>query len=131
MPAEAHMPGDPHVASSLAAVLNAASVAAPSPAFFDVHPATIAHVNPSPRSNGEALRKDLLAFHGRHENALSYLIFRLDDGQAVLAHHAIVEARLPALLSQAEPLGESEPAPLDGDINRSPRGSCRLGRVQQ
>lgn len=73
----------------------------------------------------EALRRDVLAFHERHEDALADIILHLDDGQAVLANCAIVEARLPAMLSAAEPLGETDPALLvDDHVHRA-------GRVQQ
>lgn len=78
-------------------------------------------------STCEALRRDILAFHDRQEDALADLILQLADGQAVLANLAIVEARLPALLSAAEPLGEADPAMLLGEGDRGRRG----GIVQQ
>jgi len=73
----------------------------------------------------EALRRDMIAFHDSHEDALVDLILHLDDGQAVLANGAIVEARLPAVLSAAEPLGEADPALIMDDHAR------RAGTVQQ
>lgn len=66
----------------------------------------------------EALRRDILSFHRRQEDVLSDLVFHLDDGQAILANCAIVEARMPALLSAAEPLGETDPALLDDEHSR-------------
>lgn len=143
VPADAPMPG----ALSVAAVLNSASASA-SPFVMNtsssssatratfqflpsLYPSGLTQRRPSPGSDGEALRKDLLAFHNRHEDALADLIFHLDDGQAVLANCAIVEARLGALLSAAEPLGETEPSPLDDHRSRSPREACRTGALQQ
>ena len=73
----------------------------------------------------EALRRDMMAFHDRHEDALADIILHLDDGQAVLANGAIVEARLPALLSAVEPLVEADPALIMDDHAR------RAGTVQQ
>lgn len=76
----------------------------------------------------EALRRCILSFHRRQEDVLSNLVFHLDDGQAVLANCAIVEARMPALLSAAEPLGETDPALLDDEHSR---GSGSRSAVQQ
>lgn len=78
-------------------------------------------------SSFEALRRDFLAFHDRHEDMLADLIFHLSDGQVVLAHCGIVEARLPGLLSASEPLEEADPALpfMDSDRGR------RAGGVRQ
>jgi len=76
----------------------------------------------------EALRRDLLTFHDQHEDALADLIVHLSDGQAVLASYAIVEARLPMLLSVAEPLGETDPALLVDDQHCGQES--RAARVQ-
>lgn len=67
---------------------------------------------------GEGLRRDLLAFYDRHEDALADLVIHLNEG-AVVAHLAIVSARLPKLLSSAEVLGEADPALVD-DRGRRP-----------
>eukprot|EP00435_Cladocopium_sp_Y103_P042260 s2492_g11.t1 len=69
---------------------------------------------------GEGLRRDLLAFYDRHDDALADLIIHINEG-AVVANMALVEARLPALLSSAEALGEADPALLVDDRGR--RGS--------
>lgn len=79
---------------------------------------------PSPSASrpcgGEGLRRDLLAFYDRHDDALADLIIHINEG-AVVANMALVEARLPALLSSAEALGEADPALLVDDRGR--RGS--------
>ncbi|CAE7598349.1 unnamed protein product, partial [Symbiodinium microadriaticum] len=85
---------------------------------------------PSSRSSrpqgrgGEGLRRDLLAFYDRHDDALADLMVHLEEG-AVLAHVAIVEARLPALLRGAEAVDEADPQPLMDDRCR------RAGTVRQ
>ncbi|CAK0824303.1 unnamed protein product [Prorocentrum cordatum] len=61
-------------------------------------------------SGCDLLRRDVLAFRDRQADALADLILHLGDGSAALANAAVVEARLPALLSAAEPLGEADAA---------------------
>lgn len=70
---------------------------------------------------GEGLRRDLLAFYDRHDDALADLIIHINEG-AVVANMALVEARLPALLSSAEALGEADPALLVDDRGRRGAG---------
>lgn len=69
-----------------------------------------------------ALQRDFLAFHDRQEDAFGDLILQLADGHAVLTSGAILEARLPALLSVAEHLGEADPALLLVEGDRGRRG---------
>ncbi|CAL1125996.1 unnamed protein product [Cladocopium goreaui] len=80
---------------------------------------------PSPSAQrpcgGEGLRRDLLAFYDRHDDALADLIIHINEG-AVVANMALVEARLPALLSSAEALGEADPALLVDDRGRRGAG---------
>jgi len=72
----------------------------------------------------DAVKEDLLTLFDQREEALCDLIFHLDDGQAVLAHHAIVDARLHTILASAEPVREADPMTflMDG---------CGPGKVRQ
>lgn len=91
--------------------------------------AFLAFTAAGPGAGAEALRKDLLAFYDRREDSLADLIIHLSDGQAVLANAAVVEARLPALLSAAEPLLDTDPAMVVDDCDRR-TGSVRQVRVR-
>eukprot|EP00434_Breviolum_minutum_P000280 symbB.v1.2.000232.t1/scaffold4.1/size633627/14 len=88
---------------------------------------------PSPSTRpcgGEGLRRDLLAFYDLHDDVLADLIIHIQEG-AVVANAAIVGARLPALLSSAEALGEADPAFLVDDRGRrGAGGSCPLRQVR-
>lgn len=81
-------------------------------------------------SASEALRRDLLAFYDQHEGAFADLILHTSDGQVVLANCAIVEARLPLLLSAAEPLREADPALLVMERERENEQGRRVSRAE-
>ena len=85
-------------------------------ARFDTEPLPVADEELDRAPKGSGLRGDLLAFY-EQDDALADLVIHLNEG-AVMAHRAIVAARLPSLLSSAEALQEQDPALLD-DRGRS------------
>ncbi|CAJ1405264.1 unnamed protein product [Effrenium voratum] len=70
-----------------------------------------------PLRGADSLRRELLTFYDKHDDAFADLIIHLNEG-AVFANAAIVEARMPALLLSAEALGEADPALVLDDRNR-------------